>query len=74
MTSNNALQLVQLGQLVHNVAESAYKGLQNLGQTLPALPDEERCDLTLIRYCSVRKGHRTRQLTLYCCRNKFWIV
>lgn len=50
MTANNALQLVQLGQLVDNVAESAYKGLQHLSQTLPALPDDERCQLTLTRY------------------------
>lgn len=56
MTTNNALQLVQLGQLVDNVAESAYKGLQNLGQTLPALPDEERYYLTLIRCCSSSNG------------------
>lgn len=53
MTSSNALQLAQLGQLVDNVAESAYKGFQNLGQTLPTLPDEARCCLTLIRYCSL---------------------
>ena len=64
MTANNALQLVQLGQLVDNVAESAHKGLQSLGQTLPALPDEERCHLTLIRYCSSRKQRCTRQITL----------
>lgn len=48
MATSNALQLVQLGQLVENVAESAYGGLQNLGQTLPALPDEDRYCLTLI--------------------------
>ena len=42
MTTSNALQLVQLGQLVDNVAEAAYKGLQNLGQTMDALPDEDR--------------------------------
>lgn len=42
----NALQLVQLSQLIDNIAESAYKGLQGLSQTLPALSDEER-------YCCV---------------------
>lgn len=44
---DNALQLVQLKQLVENVAESAYKGLQDLSQAVPALSDEERYRLEL---------------------------
>ena len=48
MAASNALQLVHLGQLVENVAESAYGGLQSLCQTLPAMPDEDRYCLTLI--------------------------
>ncbi|KAL3156281.1 hypothetical protein ABBQ32_012554 [Trebouxia sp. C0010 RCD-2024] len=58
MTTSNALQLVQLGQLVDNVAESAYKGLQNLGQTLPRLPDEDRKRALLLHL------HGTRQRLL----------
>ncbi len=42
LATSNALQLVQLSQLVDNVAESAYKGLQGLSQTLPTLSDAER--------------------------------
>lgn len=42
----NALQLVQLSQLIDNIAEAAYKGLQGLSTTLPALSDDER-------YCCV---------------------
>ena len=43
----NALQLVQLKQLVENVAESAYRGLQDLSQAVPTLSDEERYRLDL---------------------------
>lgn len=39
---DNALHLVQLKQLVENVAESANRGLQDLSQAVPALSDEER--------------------------------
>lgn len=46
---DNALQLVQLKQLVENVAESAYKGLQDLTKAVPALSDEERYWLGLGR-------------------------
>ena len=42
VSSSNALQLVQLSQLVDNTAESAYKGLQSLCEALPALSDLER--------------------------------
>ncbi|KAA6421171.1 MAG: hypothetical protein FRX49_08870 [Trebouxia sp. A1-2] len=45
----NALQLVQLSQLIDNIAESAYKGLQGLSQTLPALSDEESTRQRLLR-------------------------
>ncbi|KAL0040120.1 hypothetical protein WJX79_007435 [Trebouxia sp. C0005] len=51
----NALQLVQLSQLIDNIAESAYKGLQGLSQTLPALSDEERKHALLLHLHSTRQ-------------------
>lgn len=51
----NALQLVQLSQLIDNIAESAYKGLQGLSQTLPALSDEERYCCVVICWFTMRK-------------------
>ena len=53
----NALQLVQLSQLIDNIAEAAYKGLQGLSTTLPALSDEERyCCIVICEFSSSRFG------------------
>ena len=69
MAPSNALQLVQLSQLVDNVAESAYRGLQGLSQTLPALSDEERyrCTATLWHSMSPSRVIRAWKLTRVTC-------
>ena len=66
----NALQLVQLSQLIDNIAEAAYKGLQGLSTTLPALSDEERyccvviCESSYLR-CEILNCIRATYLCAY---------
>ncbi len=67
----NALQLVQLSQLIDNIAESAYKGLQGLSQTLPALSDEERyCCIVICEFSSSRCGILDCIRATYICAHR----
>ncbi len=67
----NALQLVQLSQLIDNIAEAAYKGLQGLSTTLPALSDDERYGCVVICGSScLRCGFLSCIRATYLCAHR----
>lgn len=73
----NALQLVQLSQLIDNIAEAAYKGLQGLSTTLPALSDEERYCCVVIcesSYFTLRNFELHQSHVLMCIQEACFVA